>query len=101
MSTLPECIPLITGDAAHNIRSALDHFAWAAASPQERGRHTYFPVWTSTPACTQGQWRRQVGSQMRGASAELIEAVVKLEAWETGHDSLLRAIHELDRKDKH
>ncbi len=38
---------------------------------------------------------------MNGAAAELIEAVVKLEAWETGRDSLLWAIHELDRVDKH
>lgn len=38
---------------------------------------------------------------MKGASAELIEAVVKLEAWKTGRDPLLWAIHELDRLDKH
>jgi hypothetical protein len=101
MSALPECIPLITGDAAHNIRAALDHFVWATASPQERGKHTYFPIWTSTRARTQDQWRKQVETQMRGASAELVEAVAKLEVWETGRDSLLWAIHELDRKDKH
>lgn len=101
LAALPESIPLIAGDAAHNIRSALDHFAWSAASPQERGTHTCFPVWNSATAYTRDKWQKQVGKQMRGASAALIEAVVKLEPWEAGRDSLLWAIHELDRVDKH
>lgn len=100
MTALPEIIPLIAGDAAHNIRSALDHFAWAAASPHERGAHTYFPIWISAAARTQDKWEKQVCKQMKGASAELIEAVTQLEAWEAGRDSLLWAIHELDRVDK-
>lgn len=100
-AALPESIPLIVGDAVHNIRSALDHFAWAAASPQERGVHTYFPVCSSAAACMQDKWQKQVHSQMRGASAGLIDAVVKIEAWESGRDSLLWAIHALDRVDKH
>jgi hypothetical protein len=53
------------------------------------------------PGTYAAQWQRQVSQQMNGASAELIEAVIKLEAWETGRDSLLWAIHELDRVDKH
>jgi hypothetical protein len=101
LAPLPESIPLIAGDAAHNIRSALDHFAWAAASPKERGAHTYYPVWNSAQTRTQDKWKKQVQRQMRGAPVQLIEAVTKLEAWETGRDSLLWAIHELDRLDKH
>jgi hypothetical protein len=101
ITALPESIPLIAGDAAHNIRSSLDHFAWAAVSPQERGAHTYFPVWNSAAGRTRDKWQRQVGRQMKGVSADLIEAVVELEAWETGRDSLLWAIHEVDRVDKH
>jgi hypothetical protein len=101
MAVFPESIPLIAGDAAHNIRSALDHFAWAAASPRERGVHTCFPVWNRRDARTDDEWRKQVARQMRGASANLIEAVMKLEAWPAGRDSLLWAIHELDRVDKH
>jgi hypothetical protein len=101
MTAVPESIPLIAGDAAHNIRSALDHFAWAAASPQERGVHTCFPVWNRIGARTDDKWQKQVAQQMKGASAELIEAAMKLEAWPTGRDSLLWAIHELDRVDKH
>jgi hypothetical protein len=101
MAALPECIPLIAGDAAHNVRSALDHFAWAAASPRERGVRTCFPVWNSVGVLTADKWQKQVARQMKGVSAELIEAVVKLEAWPAGRNSLLWAIHELDRVDKH
>jgi hypothetical protein len=39
---LPAVIPLIAGDAAHNIRSALDHFAWAADAPPERSVRTCY-----------------------------------------------------------
>ena len=101
MATLPESIPLIAGDAAHNIRSALDHFAWAAASPLERGVHTCFPVWNRIGERTHDKWQKQVARQMKGASVQLIETVTKLEAWPAGRDSLLWAIHELDRVDKH
>lgn len=101
MAAVPERIALIAGDAAHNVRSALDHFAWAAVSPVIAGTQTYFPVWSSSSAPTPVQWRKRVSHQMNGASAELVEAVVELEAWETGRDSLLWAIHELDRVDKH
>jgi hypothetical protein len=47
------------------------------------------------------QWRKQVSSQLEGASPALIDAVVKIEPWDTGRDSLLRDVHELDRIDKH
>jgi hypothetical protein len=101
ITALPEIIPLIAGDAAHNIRSALDHFAWAVVAPLERSVRTCFPIWNSTAARTPDKWRKQVDGQLKGASADLIEAVKKLEPWETGRDSLLWAIHELDRVDKH
>jgi hypothetical protein len=103
VGALPESISLIAGDAAHNIRSALDHFACAAVPSPDRA--TAFPVWSTskdtaaTP--TTAQWKRTIDRQLRGASPGLIEAFLKLEAWETGSDYLLWAIHELDRVDKH
>ena len=101
MRAVPDSIPLIMGDAAHNLRSALDHFAWAAVWAQDRGTRTYFPVWGKTAAPGPGEWREYVCRQLKGAPAGLIEAIAKLEAWETGRDSLLWPIHELDRIDKH
>jgi hypothetical protein len=101
LSALPEIIPLIAGDAAHNIRSALDHFAWAAVSPEEHSVQTCFPVWNSTAIRTPDKWKKQADRQLKGASSDLIDAVTKLEPWEAGRDSLLWAIHELDRVDNH
>lgn len=103
ISALPESIPLIAGDAAHNIRSALDHFACAAVPSPDRA--TAFPVWSTSKGTartpTIADWRRTVDRKLRGASPGLIQAFLKLEAWETGSDNLLWAIHELDRVDKH
>jgi hypothetical protein len=79
----------------------MDHFAWSAASPQQRGVHTCFPVWNSSRMRTHEKWQKQVAEQMSGAPAGLVEAILKLEAWQDGRDSLLWAIHELDRVDKH
>jgi hypothetical protein len=101
MAAVPESIALIAGDAAHNIRSALDHFAWSAVSPHLRRRQTCFPVWSNASVPAPAKWREQVSRQLQGATTELIEAVVKLEAWDAGRDSLLWVLHELDRIDKH
>jgi hypothetical protein len=101
MHALPESIALITGDAAHNIRSALDHFACAVVPRPDRA--TAFPVWSTAKgtAPTAAQWRNKVDRALGGASPSLIRALMRLEVWETGRDSLLWAVHELDRVDKH
>jgi hypothetical protein len=107
VSPLPVSFSLIAGDAAHNIRSALDHFAWAAVPPQSHHPRTMFPVWNRkgsvSPTRDQGRdkWRDEVESALKGAAAQLIEAVVKLEPWQGGRDSLLWAVNELERVDKH
>ena len=101
MAPVPESIALIAGDAAHNIRSALDHFAWSAVPLNQRGRQTCFPVWSNTSVPTPAKWRKQVFHQLQGAETDLIEEVVKFEPWDTGRDSLLWVINELDRIDKH
>jgi hypothetical protein len=101
MAAVPDSIPLIVGDAAHNLRSALDHAAWSAVLAELGGTRTYFPVWAKTAEPAPDEWRQQVSRQLKGASPEFIEAVAGLEAWESGRDSPLWAIHELDRIDKH
>jgi hypothetical protein len=39
-------LPIIIGDAVHNLRSALDIAAWTAyrADHNDTGRHIYFPI---------------------------------------------------------
>jgi hypothetical protein len=100
LDTIPASIALTAGDAAHNIRSALDHFAWAAVSPSAQGNQTGFPV-GSPAARDPANWRRHVERRLNGASPELISAVAAMEPWESGEDESLWAVHELDRLDKH
>ena len=100
---LPDDITLLVGDAAHNIRSALDHFAFAAVAHPTR--HTCFPVWSrddpGKAAPTPTEWRDTANRQLRGASLQLMRAVQDMSPWETGMDQRLWLIHELDRIDKH
>ncbi len=101
LSPVPGIISMAAGDAAHNIRSALDHFAWAAVSPSARSTRTAFPVGNASAARDQDKWRRQVELQLNGAPWQLISAVTSMEPWEDGQDEYLWAVHELDRVDKH
>lgn len=96
---LPDSIPLITGDAAHNLRSALDHFACGAVARVTKD--TAFPVWRSSPTPTSAQWRGEVQGRLRGASAQLLQAVRDEQAYKTGKGQYLWAVNELDRIDKH
>ena len=96
---LPECIPLITGDAAHNLRSALDHFACSAVTTVTG--QTAFPAWRATPTPTRAEWLGEVNRKLKGASPGLITAVVALKAYETGGGQYIWTVNELDRIDKH
>jgi hypothetical protein len=96
---LPESIALLVGDAAHNIRSALDHFAWVAV--RNPGRDTTFPIWSQEDVPEAGKWQKKVRKDLMGASPALQADVLRLQPWPTGSDSQLWYIHELDRIDKH
>lgn len=96
---LPDIIPLIVGDAAHTLRSALDHFACAAVTPVTG--NTAFPVWRATPTPTKAAWRGEVKGKLKGASHDLMRAVERLQAYQTGNGQHIWAINELDRIDKH
>lgn len=100
MDTIPVSIALTAGDAAHNIRSALDHFAWAAVPASAQSTRTCFPVETAATR-DPASWRRHVEQRLDGASPKLISAVTVMEPWEGGKDENLWAVHELDRVDKH
>jgi hypothetical protein len=96
---LPESVFLLAGDAAHNLRSALDHFAWAAV--RHPGRQAAFPVWTFSPRPTTAEWRGEVKAKLRGAPPGLLAAVRPLEAYQAGKGQYIWAITEMDRIDKH
>jgi hypothetical protein len=96
---LPDDLPLIAGDAVHNLRSALDHFACGAVAKVTG--NTAFPIWRATPTPTRNEWRGEVKGKLKGASHSLITAVGQLQAYETGHGQRIWAVGDLDRIDKH
>jgi hypothetical protein len=96
---LPDVIALITGDAAHNLRSALDHFACAAVPVITN--HVAFPV-IQKPNPTATQWRNEVLNRLPGALQTLIDAVLEIEAYDPGKGrDTVWAVSHLDRVDKH
>jgi hypothetical protein len=71
------------GDAAHNIRSALNHFAWAAVrSPNWQ---TMFCVWGQAARRRRGSGAGSMAKAL-GHRPSLQAAVLKPEPWPTGHN---------------
>lgn len=94
---VPPSIPLILGDAIHNLRCALDHAMWSLIGFDGGKQHKQlqFPV---------GAERIHFEASARGVitpSESVKELLVNLAAYPSGEGELLYAIHSLDRIDKH
>jgi hypothetical protein len=94
---VPEAIPLIAGDAAHNLRSALDHLACALIKRvgNEPTAHTYFPVCESSQ-----KYKSESARKVEGISLADKEAIDLIKPYGGGNDSLW-GLHRLDIIDKH
>ncbi len=94
---VPIEIPLVAGDAIHNIRSSLDHLAYELVKVNGRNPtlDTCFPVFVSAQKFQSGAKRKIDG--MSGPAKSAIEASQPYSV--TG--SLLQEIHQLDIDDKH
>jgi len=100
VAPLPSDIPLIVGDAIHNLRSALDHIAWALferykTDPKVKRREVFFPVWQSKQVC-EAELARKV--KMFGQKA--VDAIAKAHPYKGGNQTLWY-LHELNLADKH
>ncbi|MCH7916033.1 MAG: hypothetical protein IH856_23845 [Deltaproteobacteria bacterium] len=94
---LPETLSLIIGDAAHNLRSALDHLIWEAVGLDggTQDKHLKFPS---------GDNRVNFESSCKGivgASKWIIERLIELEIFPDGNGYMLYALNVLDNRDKH
>lgn len=100
---VPTGIPLTIGDAAHNLRSALDHFAYAVVTPgQLRPDKVQFPIWRlPVPPNTARQWKNEVERQLRTPSHALWTTLLALEPYEGGNSEYLWTLDRLDIIDKH
>lgn len=100
---IPPEIPLVTGDAIHNLRTAFDHLACAAV--RGAGGHvtpkTEFPIWRKAGSPTAQEYEAIVVRKVEGAPKVFIEALLTLQPYEGGHHEPLWAIDYLDITDKH
>jgi hypothetical protein len=93
---IPDDFSAIFGDAVHNLRTALDILAndlvaLSGATPKK----VYFPFADSGEAL-----EPQIQSKMKGASPDVLNIIRSLKPYRGGNE-LLRAIHDLDIRDKH
>lgn len=93
----PECVPLIIGDTAHNLRSALDIMICDIARIQGKSSHNLKFPFAGTPE----QYEKEISY---GGVSRLGEDVQKylrsLKAYKDGNTDL-RGLHDLDILDKH
>lgn len=94
---LPDEIPLIVGDAVHNLRSALDHLCWAmvghkAPNPKQVG----FPFVEHSDRLTSAIATRQ----MHLAPKYVTDGIHALKPYPSG-DKYLHAVKAMDERDKH
>ncbi len=103
LPTIPEDIPLITGDAIHNLRSALDHLAYSLAeisSPQGFDEtEICFPI----SECVNKHEAKLGGEIKRILRQDFINAMRLVEPYKggKGYGNTLWRLHKLDIIDKH
>ena len=99
---LPDSIPIVVGDAIHNLRSALDHLAWqlveaGGGSPNDR---TSFPIVAADSKAPQ-RYASAVGQGELGKMDPKASTLLKSVQPYNSSDNTLTAIHHLDIWDKH
>ncbi len=99
---IPPCIPLTTGDAIHNLRSALDHLACATVSMNGTvTSDTAFPIWRKPSVPTVQEYKSLVLGKVKGAPQPFIDVLLGYQPYERGLHDALWAIDYLDITDKH
>jgi hypothetical protein len=96
-SPIPDDFVLTTGDAVHNLRSALDHLACrlVLAGGGEVTSQTYFPICKTAP-----KYEAESKGKIKGMSPAAVSYIDGLQPYQGGNDDLW-TLHELDIIDKH
>jgi hypothetical protein len=96
-ATPPVYWATFAGDAAHNLRSALDLLIWqlVLANSGTPGKHTMFPI-----AENASDYKPGGGRYVSGICDDAKEVLDALKPYKGGNDALWR-LHRLDANDKH
>ena len=95
MQPIPEIISLIAGDAAHNLRTALDYVAFSLVPAGLPTRDIYFPVCGSPEA-----YKSQSPGKTKGIPKPFKERIDRLKPYLGGNDAFW-GLHRFDIIDKH
>lgn len=97
VSLPPPLIPAILGDAAHNMRSALDHLAADLMRLEEKSvSGVYFPL-----AVDELQFEKALASSgLRTLRPEIVDAIRASQPFSSTNDRLF-SLHEMNKIDKH
>jgi hypothetical protein len=97
---IPVDVPLMTGDAIHNIRSALDHAAYRlvcvgtkSSGPFDR---VYFPI-----SDTAKEFKARIRTIKKYLRSDAIKPLTEVQAHPGGHGKLLWHLNKLNNIDKH
>jgi hypothetical protein len=95
---IPPDIPLIIGDAIHNLRSALDHLAWqlVVAAGNTPNSQTYFPIYETA----EGYNKAKAKGKVKGFNADQMNVLDAMQPYNAGYEPLW-LIHKLNNFDKH
>lgn len=91
----PPRIGVIVGDAAHNMRAALDHLAWQLALTQtpEPYWRTEFPI----TDCATGDTRRQFNRVVQSLPLAAVDIIEKLQPYNLGESAAKHPLWLLDK----
>lgn len=98
----PPVIPIISGDAIHNLRSTLDHLAWqlTEVSGGKPGTKTAFPIFDPAKFESKKEETKFFEGKIKDLRPPIQDAIRSIKPYKGGNDSLW-AIHHLDIVDKH
>ncbi len=100
MRPIPMQIPLIMGNAIHDLRAALDHLATqlyqVGTGSSGTSKDTAFYIHRK-----KSTYEHHFPERVRGMRQDAIDALAALEPYEGGKGELFCALHDLDIVDKH
>jgi hypothetical protein len=97
---IPDCLPLIAGDAIQNLMSALDHLAYQMVCT-DTGDNPPNPNWIYFPVADDAaKYEAKKRGRMEGARQETFDAIDALKPYKGGND-LLWVLYRLNNIEKH
>lgn len=101
MKPVPPHVPLIIGDAVNNLRSALEHLAYAIVSKHGTvTEKTGFPIYNAVPAANPNDYKALLERKVDRIPPGIVAAIDAFQPYKGGNETFL-ALAELNNSDKH